>query len=147
LNRIETKFDDRYTGFLNFQIDGEWLDRLLHNSAPELQIEGLIPTLLGLFDSKEHEIVWDRIIQSSVCPILMCPDDCDFWCSLVVVDIHVTDNTVKWERLGIDQSELNQASDIGSEVEWLSAPSFEFPIDQYLNVISEFEIKYRHNPI
>ena len=68
--------------FANYRIDTYQLDKKIDELYPDKFYGGTIPTLLfGLEIPKEREVVWKRILpeqnEVSVCPILMCPDDCD----------------------------------------------------------------------
>jgi hypothetical protein len=126
-------------------IDGSSLDSMLATHWPDRQFNGLVPTLLGwLNDDRERAIVWQRILPTdevrSVAPILMCPDDLDFWCTIVVADITANSNTVRWHRLGVDRSSPEDLPDsIGSNVDWLDGiGNFEFDRLEYSEMLAEF---------
>lgn len=105
-------------------IDGIALDEILHKCYPDKDLIGLVPTLLDwLDDPKEQEIVWKRALhaEKQVLPILMCPDDLDFWCTIIVVEVEKTGDIVKWLRLGLDISSSDGLPDsIGTTVDWFS---------------------------
>lgn len=108
---------------------------------------GLVPTLLDWLDEIDgREIVWQRILPaigaSVVVPILMCPDDCDFFCALVVVEVERKEEFVLWKRFGLDDSDLSVSdlSPIGSKVNWISGPEeYKFPISDYLAFLKRFQ--------
>lgn len=86
MNKIEGKWDksdyEGYYDFINYYIDNYWLDEKLDELYPNNMYKGLIPTLVPWLDRKdEKNVVWNRILPdinwTTICPILMCPDDCD----------------------------------------------------------------------
>jgi len=137
-----------YFDFLNFQIDGYWLDEKLEELYPDYSIKDNIPTLLFALESeKEQEIVWDRILpkenETTVCPILMCPDDCDFICTLIVAEIENCGSTIRWNKIGFDMTKSNLPEKVGSKVDWFNNFNFlEFESSQYSIMISEFKKHY-----
>lgn len=149
MNSIKTILDQSdyeiYDDFYNIKIDGEFLDEVLHQAYPNRMFKGLIPTLLPeLYNEEERTIVRQRILPdlkaSSHCPILMCPDDCDFSCIIVIADIHRHSDSISWERLGIDASTSHESQHIGTEVEWLEGIGpYSFSIEEYKNMIADFE--------
>ncbi|AEM70300.1 hypothetical protein Murru_1257 [Allomuricauda ruestringensis DSM 13258] len=134
-----------YDDFLNFQIDGYWLDEKLEKLYPGNMYKGTIPTLLfGMEIKKESEIVWNRILpdvgRKTICPILMCPDDCNFSCMLVDAEIENAGTTIKWNRLGIDRTKEDEPDKIGSTVVWLNkVEPFEFKVREYLDMLKAFK--------
>ncbi|MFY7709169.1 hypothetical protein ACOSQB_00965, partial [Tenacibaculum sp. MEBiC07804] len=85
----------------------------------------------------------------TICPILMCPDDCDFECSLIVAEIENSKTQIRWNRIGLDKSETYKIKEnVGSDVEWFKGKySFEFERDEYLKVISDFKRQYEIDKI
>lgn len=137
-----------FTPYLQFSIDGEFLDDLLDRKFPEEKLAGLYPTLnYNLINENERNVVWNRIIpendKSAICPILMCEDDCDFFCIIIVVEIEMNGNTVEWKRFGIDLSEPEPATNAGSKVTWFDgSPSFKFQYGEYQSAISAFKREF-----
>lgn len=152
MNTIEAHVDksdyEVYGDFLNIKIDGEWLDEKLEQLYPGEMYKGTIPTLLFAMEiDAESKIVWNRISPVlntvNVCPILMCPDDRDFSCTIIVAEVECFNDTVKWHRIGLDITKDWQAGSIGSEVKWFDKiPSFEFSKDAYLAMIKAFEAQF-----
>ncbi|EGK00146.1 hypothetical protein [Dysgonomonas gadei] len=134
--------------FLNYRIDSFWLDEELDNLYPGSLYKGLIPTLLyGLMD-KEEEIVWKTILPSkgeiSVCPILMCPDDYDFSCTLIVVEIENYGSFIQWKQLGIDKRTKWFDDEIRYDINWLpELQSLNFEFKDYQKMIQDFQEQYR----
>ena len=52
-----------YDDFLNFQVDGYWLDEKLEDLYSGNMFKGTVPTLLFWMEiEKEREVVWKRIL-------------------------------------------------------------------------------------
>jgi hypothetical protein len=152
MNEISTQIDksdyENYHDFLNLKIDGEFLDELLESKYPGEMYKGTIPTLVFAMEvEEESQVVWGRIYPNlnskSVCPILMCPDDLDFSCTIIVAEIEVLEDMVRWKRMGLDITKDWRAESIGSEVKWFEKiPQYEFSKSDYLAMIKAFEIQY-----
>lgn len=109
-------------------IDGTPLDLLLHDKYPDNLFLGLVPTIIDWFNLKiEADFVqhcFDENRDVKVLPILMCPDDCDLSCTLIVAEVvEASNELIKWKRIGVNRSiptetienrEINKA-----EVDWL----------------------------
>jgi hypothetical protein len=121
-------------------IDGVPLDLHLHEYYPDnLYYLGLIPTITDWIGLKEEaELVLSRFYSDKekvFLPILMCPDDCDLTCTVIVAEVIMKDNQVIWNRLGVDSSKLGIPYNyelIGTEVIWLSlVPEMKFDRNTY----------------
>jgi hypothetical protein len=105
----------------------------------------LIPTLVSWMDNNdEKEVVWKRILPETnkvtICPILMCPDDNDFSCTLIVAEIENLGNIIRWNKLGLDQTTEFEAEKIGTTVDWFNdIVSFEFEKTDYLLMLDSFK--------
>ncbi|MDQ0418675.1 hypothetical protein J2Z48_002878 [Croceifilum oryzae] len=112
---------------LNIVVDGIPLDVLLHQLYPTDYLNGLIPTILEWVDNQEEmEFVKGRYTSTNkeeILPILMCPDDCDLWCTVVVAKVIKEGDYVTWDQIGIDRSVREDLilgyECIGSKVQWL----------------------------
>lgn len=152
MNSIKARLDNSdyeiYNDILNFRIDGFWLDEKLEKCYPGQMYKGLISTLLFVLDNEdEREVVWSRIMPKentkTICPILMCPDDCDFFCTLIVVEIEVSSGKVRWNKIGVDQTKVFDPEKIGSEVIWLEKiKPFEFIKTEYIEMVNEFRTQF-----
>jgi hypothetical protein len=127
-------------------VNGEPLDELLDRLAPNRDLVGLVSTLLAGMDPAEAAIAHRRFNlapgESAIAPVLMCPDDADFSCTLVVVDAIGTDEHVIWRRIGLDISEWNPRAELrlGQTVEWFTdCGPFAFRRDELLAAISVFQ--------
>jgi len=131
---------------LLFVIDGRSLDEIVSTEYPEKDLRGLVPTTLDwIHNEREQEEVWRRFSQLGVgrivIPLLCCPDDLDFSCTIVVVDATFETDVVEWTRFGIDATPLLRLpSAIGSSVDWLPGVGpFTFSRDSYSNMVQTFE--------
>lgn len=120
----------------NILIDGTPVDILLHDLYPDRLFLGFVPTNVDWLDSKEEiECVSSRFQsdQNSIkLPILMCPDDCDFSCTIIVAEVIRNGEVISWNRIGIDNSERKDIKNTGTIVEWLErVPCFHFDLNEY----------------
>ncbi len=131
---------------LQFTVDGVLLDQFLCERYEDDGFVGLIPTTLNWLHSEaEQSVVWSRFLQralgSTVVPILCCPDDLDFDCTLLVADTRITDKTVEWRGFGFDHSETHQQPDqVGTQVDWLllNREPLTFDRAEYESVADQF---------
>lgn len=147
MNQILAKYEkSEYSNqpHLTINVDGNSLDKILHELYPDDNLIGLVPTLLDwLKDPKERKLVWDRFEskQKQVVPILMCPDDIDLWCTVINVEIEKTKDSIKWLRIGLDSGGPDDMPDsIGTNVEWFDKiEPMEFKKSEYEKFSSEFK--------
>jgi len=148
MNSIKAEIDKSeygYDDFLNYRIDDFWLDEKLDSMYPGNWYGGTIPTLtFGMEIKKEEEIVWERFLpsdgQKTNCPILMCPDDNDFSCTIIIADIENSKHSIKWNKIGIDVTTDLDPTKIGSKVDWFDKiEQFEFAKSDYIEMINRFK--------
>jgi len=151
MNRIKAEIDKSeygYADFLNYRIDEYWLDEKLEELYPNNWYGGTIPTLsFGMEIEQEEKIVWDRILPNeneiTNCPILMCPDDNDFSCTIIIAEIKNKGETIEWNRLGIDQTKEFEPYKIKTTVNWFSKiDSLKFSKPDYLRMIEDFRKRF-----
>lgn len=108
-------------------VDGTPLDERLDAACPDGHLLGLVPVRLdGLHDPKERELVRERILPAvggiAMAPLLVCPDDLDFGCTVIVAEVVREASVVWWRRIGVDATDA-RSSDmprcIGSAVNWI----------------------------
>lgn len=116
------------------------LDCILHNNYPEKGLMGLVPFITDwIFSEDEKNFVLGRYKSNEekiMLPILMCPDDCDLWCTVIVAEVLRDGTNIIWNRIGINRStreELIESYDyIGLRVEWLEKiPKMVFKEKEY----------------
>jgi hypothetical protein len=152
MNTIEGLLDKSdygdYPDFVNFCVDGEWLDEKLNSLYPDKYFKGLIPTLdYALSSEAEKKVVWERVLPNEnltlICPLLMCPDDLDFSCTLIVGEIRSAEKFIYWLKLGVDRSKEWEADKVGTTVEWFdSFPELCFEKAAYTKMLSVFKQQY-----
>ena len=54
--------------------------------------------------------IWELIENKQNCnlPILLCPDDMDFWCTIVVAQVRYYDDIVVWEKIGTEAGKCDR---------------------------------------
>ena len=152
MNKIEGILDksdyEGYWDFVNYRIDGYWLDEMLDELYPGNMYKGLIPTLVNWMEREDEKaVVWKRILpnenRTSVCPILMCPDDNDFSCTVIVAEIRNCGSLVQWKQLGIDKTKDWDAEKIGSIVAWFDTfVELNFSKQDYLAMLEAFKKRF-----
>lgn len=137
---------------LSIYIDNKRLDELL---AQEVQADylGLIPAWLNFYDKAfapsmmEKQYVWQQTQLSDqpvVLPILLCPDDFDFSCTVIVVEVICEQDKVIWRKFGVDitpfdADETQLPKCIGKKVNWIrNVGPFTFSKTEYLLCVSQF---------
>lgn len=123
VNRIEAiRTPSRYLPepHLAIAVDGVPLDELLDAARPDLQLAGLVSSLLGWFhDEADCLVPWQRVLPAVGCsgyaPLLICPDDLDFSCSVVMAEVVGEAEVIRWDRLGFDATHRGA---VGSYIRW-----------------------------
>ena len=128
-------------------IDGTPLDQLIADSTENSGLLGLIPAWLDdLTDPAERAVVWNRIDQPNgsnvAVPVLMCPDDLDFWCTVVLADTTFSPDFIIWHALGVHAGGSEGLPDsIGCEVNWFTgAGPFQFSREDYDSCVAKFKL-------
>jgi hypothetical protein len=54
-------------------------------------------------DEQDGQYIWTLMNDKENCnlPILLCPDDMDFWCTVIVAQVQFNKETVVWKRIGL----------------------------------------------
>lgn len=112
---------------LTIVVDDIPLDKLLHSLYPSRNFLGLVPTIVDWLDDEQERVFVKRRFtsanQEEILPILMCPDDCDLWCTVIVANVVKADGQITWKKIGVDVSTredmLLGCGVIGSRVDWL----------------------------
>jgi hypothetical protein len=85
-----------------------------------LGVEGLVSSLLGWFHNDEDSVVpWQRILPDvgfiGYAPVLICPDDLDLNCNVVMAEVVAEPDVIRWDRLGYNAAPRGA---VGSWVRW-----------------------------
>jgi hypothetical protein len=100
---------------LSIFVNGERLDDYLSKNVDDSFL-GLVPAWLNDYDEtflpskKEKEYVWEQTKLENgtrILPILLCPDDFDFSCTTIVVEVIGQSDTVIWNRFGADMTDFD----------------------------------------
>ncbi len=130
-------------------IDGIALDVMLDAARPDLRLLGLVPALFDWLTSpEERELVRERILpaigSSAIAPVLICPDDLDLTCSVVVAEVVREPSVIWWWRIGLDTTEAKPAewpSALGGRVNWVDGLGpFCFEAEAYERFLAVFGI-------
>ena len=139
---IHGEFSGEHLGLL---LDGERLDHLLDRLVPGLSLRELIPTLLGWGEFEaENEVARRRFLPpagtTANAPLLFCPDDLDFSCTVVIAEVAAETDAIVWRRVGLDRSAWSpDAEHVGGEVEWFDGVGpFRFAREEYARVLEAF---------
>lgn len=125
-------------------IDGVPLDIWLAQHYAEHDIEGLVPAQSWLIDDAEMNFAWRRITPHqagarAVVPLLICPDDMDLDCSVVVVDQEYTAKEIIWHRFGLAGEERRE--EIGSTVSWFPPqPLVRFEWAEFMQTLARLKL-------
>lgn len=131
-------------------VDGTPLDVLLDAACPDRNLLGLVPALLDwLSGAGERELVRERILPaiggSAIAPVLMCPDDLDLWCTVVVAEVAREASVVWWRRIGVDVTKVEPGDllpAIGDRVDWMDGLGpFCFETAAYERCLAAFGIQ------
>jgi len=91
---------------------------------------------------------YENVSISTVVPILICPDDLDLECSVIMVEQVVSADKVVWTRFGYA---FNHIHDVVTSVVWQtspSAPHLSFPLSEFkkaYNDLKELDKKWTEN--
>ncbi len=155
MNKIATRtYLNPFSGknFYHIEIDGRSLEDMIMEVRPDLK-KGIVPSLLNwLTDENERKVVWDRVIpndgQKTKLPILMCSEDLDLWCTLIMVEVEADKNLIHWNRFGLEDSDAQTPEEIGKSIDWFSGiERLSFSREAYENMLDEFRMRLDENSI
>lgn len=131
-------------------IDRIPLDIMLNEIYPDKLFIGLIPTIIDWIHMEdERELVeqaYDMKDEVKIMPVLMCPDDCDLSCTVIVAEVETGNKYIKWNRLGINKNNPRELIEknmfLETEVEWLDKiPKLFFSKKSYRCIERIYKIK------
>ena len=123
-------------------IDGISLEVWLGSVRPEANSLGLVPAQGWLIDDDEFRCAWDRIESleagvSTVVPVLVCGDDVDLSCTVVVVEQVVSQESVTWQRFGFSRT---AGRETGISTEWFFGVSpVTFSREEFSSALTAFK--------
>lgn len=130
--------------YLEIHIDGHPLDSYLDRYVPNFQVKGLVSPFDGwLINESDRVLLWQRVLPDENCrhvlPVLICPDDQDFTCTVIVTEIYSSGNSVFWKGLG-----SGQCDGILSPAEWADRNFIlEFDRKEYVKEFSRFGLQFK----
>ena len=148
-NKISTKtcFNPfTKSNYYIIEVDGMSLEKIVLDKCNEDITPGLVPTLLNwLSDLEEREVVWSRTLpeekKKANLPILMCSEDIDLWCTLIIAEVEVDKDYVYWNKFGLEVSDAETPQEIGKEVKWYKdIPPMIFSRKEYEELLNRFKI-------
>lgn len=108
INTIRAKQIEYYNRqILSIFIDDQPLGELLYSKTGDSSHKDLwCSWLLGNSEEpweRHGSYIWSLLEdrRNGNLPILLCPDDMDFWCPVIVAKVRYDDNIVAWEKLGL----------------------------------------------
>lgn len=121
-------------------VDGEPLDGWLDARLDGLEALDLVPAQHWLDDEAERELSWRRLSEllpgiPVVVPLLICPDDLDLSCTVIVAEQQLEQNRVVWRRFGIA---AGSADDPLDEIGWCDPLSVSFELEGFLAALASF---------
>ncbi|WP_406821390.1 hypothetical protein ACJA3S_07810 [Pseudomonas sp. KnCO4] len=123
-----------------FAVDGVPLEVWLpqHNREAELH---LVSAHSGLSDDDDTYLVWDRTYSTApgwetLVPLLVCSDDLDLTCTVIVAEQHADEHHVQWRRFGLLRDLITLQC---PAVDWYdSIPSLTFERSRFESVLDAF---------
>lgn len=128
-------------------IEDELLDVMIDEIYPEEEYLGLVPAFLPVYENDaEYDLVMERALpkegQTVRLPILVCPEDLDLVCTVIIANAKTEGDYVIWESLGVDihQQEGEHPKSVGSKVKWLNKikPLY-FKKQEYIDCLNAFK--------
>ena len=105
----------------------------------------MVSSLLGWFHHEPDAVVpWQRILPAvgytGYAPVLICPDDLDLSCSVVMAEVVAEADVIRWDRLGYDAT---PGGAVGSQIRWEPGwGPYRFSRSRYIRV-SAIEVIFR----
>ena len=104
-------------------IDGvpvyQWVKSQIFDTDGNDDTHTLVPAQTWLYDQDESRIAWELLEPThegaTIAPLLVCPDDMDLNCTVVVVEQIVDKKTVEWRRFGLS---INHINGVVTSVRW-----------------------------
>lgn len=142
---IEVSLADYLDPNLTYLISGTPLQELLRVATGDDSMLGLVSPWFGCLHSEREQAIVDqrldpRIYGPGRVPVLVCSDDLDFDCTVVIADVFVDDDTIRWKQLGFDRTQSREPTGIGQTVERIdSIGELYFRRRQYEECVDAFK--------
>ncbi|WP_241090697.1 MULTISPECIES: hypothetical protein [Pseudomonas syringae group] len=123
-----------------FAIDGVPIEVWLPRQNPDAEFH-LVSAHAGLYCDEDTSLIWDRIYSTApgwkaLVPMLVCPDDLDLSCTVIVAEQCAREHEVQWIRFGLLRDPITQEN---PSVDWFDAiPCLTFDRSHYHRVLDAF---------
>lgn len=118
----------------------QWITSRIFDQDGTDTTSDLVPAQVWLMDDAPRKLAWKLLVpvedSSTVVPLLVCPDDMDLHCTVIVVEQVVDKDLVIWKRFGRGVNHLNG---IVTSVDWSGTEqSAMFSRDQFEKAVLDF---------
>ncbi|MDC6379804.1 hypothetical protein BW687_006365 [Pseudomonas graminis] len=126
--------------YSTFAIDGAALEIWLPEQEPAAELH-LVAAHVGLYSDDDTDLVWDRIYSTApgwktLIPLLVCSDDMDLTCTVIVVEQFAYEDRIEWRRFGLLEEVITLEQ---PRVRWFEAiPSVVFGRAQFHQTLDDF---------
>ncbi|CAK9889865.1 MULTISPECIES: hypothetical protein [Pseudomonas] len=121
-----------------FAIDAEPLEVWLPHHDPNSEYH-LVSAQWGLYDD-DALLAWDRLYciapgWHTLVPLLVCADDLDLSCTVIVAEQVADEQTVHWRRFGLLRDPITEPE---PAVDWFAIPATRFDRAAFLATVDQF---------
>lgn len=122
-------------------IDGIGIEQWLSTHLEWSDVARLGLSLIWLIDEDEDALANRRIIpaedgSSTIVPLLVCSDDMNFDCIVVVVEQVIDADTVHWRRFG---RSISDNLEVGISTKWIAeSKPVSFALEDFQNALEQF---------
>lgn len=172
--KLLKQFKKYSQNILNIFVNGKRLDKILADMIDKTYF-GLVPSLIDWYDedyafSKQEKAYIIKKCSfdegTYILPILLCPDDFGFTCTIISVEVIIDRDKVIWNRFGLDRSkginsyggtpiqvyDNNGNELLGRRIDWFeNMPKYVFDkkeykieINKFLNVLTRSKVNTHH---
>ncbi|WP_439849999.1 hypothetical protein ACTACG_17110 [Pseudomonas syringae] len=123
-----------------FAVDGVPLEVWLPKHDPTAELH-LVAAHSGLHSDEDNLLIWDRIYSTApgwkvLVPLLVCSDDLDLTCTVIVAEQCANEHHVQWARFGLLKDLIALEN---PDIDWFDViPSVIFERSNYHSVLDEF---------
>lgn len=122
-------------------IDGIGIEQWLSTHLEWSDVARLGLSLIWLIDEDEDALANRRIIpaedgSSTIVPLLVCSDDMNFDCIVLVAEQVIEGDTVHWRRFGCS---ISDKLEVGISTKWIAeSKPISFALEDFQNALEQF---------
>ncbi|MGR6655041.1 hypothetical protein [Pseudomonas mosselii] len=137
----KSKYSQGY--YPTFAIDGSPLEVWLPRQNADAEFH-LVAAHSGLHSDEDSLLIWDRIYSTApgwktLVPLLVCSDDLDLTCTVIVAEQCAGEHAVHWSRFGLLKDLITVEA---PAVDWFDAiPCLTFERSHFHSVLDEFRMQ------